>query len=61
MVRAVGPLPAVWLAKGLVKQVVLPGKHGVAAVADADAVKTAGPPWKGGPPGAAEMMMGTVL
>jgi hypothetical protein len=31
----------------LKKQVVLPGKHGVPAPADANAVKTAGPPWNG--------------
>jgi hypothetical protein len=58
---AMGPVLADWLADGLVKHVVLPGKHGVAAKADADEVKTAGPLWNGGPAGSALMMMGMVV
>ena len=61
IMSGVGPESAIWLAAGLVKQVVLPGKHGVAASADTDAVKTACPPWNGGLPGSAEMVTGRVL
>lgn len=43
MASAMGPVPDDWTALGLVKQVVLPGKHGVAAPADAVSVNTAFP------------------
>jgi hypothetical protein len=58
---AVGPAVADCVAVGDVKQVVLPGKHGVAATAVANAVKTALPPWNGGPDGSAFIVIGMVL
>ena len=61
MASAIGPVPADWMALGLVKHVVLPGKQGVAAPADAVSVNTALPRWKGGPAGSAEMVIGTVV
>lgn len=46
---------------GLVMHVVLPGKHGVPAVAPTDAVKAAGPPWNGGPAGSADIVTGIMV
>jgi hypothetical protein len=54
-----GPAVADWLVM-LVKQFVLPGKQGVPAWATAEALKTAGPPWKGGPAGSAGTITLTV-
>jgi hypothetical protein len=61
MFSAVGPTLADCVAVGLVKHVVLPGKHGVLAVAATDAVKAAGPPWNGGPAGSADIVTGIVV
>jgi len=61
MFSAVGPALADCVAAGIVKQLVLPGKHGVAAVAATEAVKTAGPPWNGGPAGSAFSVTGMVV
>jgi hypothetical protein len=61
MRRVVGPVRANWFADGFVKQLVLPGKHGVAAPAPAEAVNTAGPPWNGGPAGSANTVTGIVF
>jgi hypothetical protein len=61
MFSATGPELADCPTIGLVKQVLLPGKHGVPAAAPTDAVKTAGPPWNGGPAGSAVIVTGMVV